>query len=343
MNKEKLVRNIKGLSSTEESKEIIDWIDKSEDNKRYYISLMNLINTYEVISDAEISSDYSKSGDYNKVIAKIKAQKRGRVSLLKRALPYAAAIILAFSLFLNLVQYLTPNEIEYIYNVPAAENLYCTFYTEPGVKGEVLLPDSSKVWLNSGSKITYPEQFNSKIREVKFEGEGYFEVKSNPNCPMEIITPKGMRIEVLGTTFHIKSYRNDDDEQATLFNGVIDVSRYKDGKQIVKSKEIKPRESVRFVDKEAILTHKADTLKKIAWKNGELIFDKTPMREVIKMLERWHGVEIGIENDSVLNNNFTGIFSTESIIQIMELLKFTSPIDYSINKNKILLKNRKII
>ena len=74
-----------------------------------------------------------------------------------------------------------------------------------------------------------------------------------------------------------------------------------------------------------------------AWTEGKLIFDDTPMKDVLFRLERWYGVEIQVEDIRIYNSSFTGEFSSESIVQILELLSITSDIDYHLNGNKVSL------
>ena len=105
---------------------------------------------------------------------------------------------------------------------------------------------------------------------------------------------------------------------------------------------MKPLESVNFTGtNRAVLISNSDTTKKVAWRHGELLFDKTPMPDVIKKLERWHGVDIVVKDSVILKHSFTAKFSTESVVQIMELLEFTTPVDFKIENNKVFLSARK--
>lgn len=373
MNKNLLIRHIKGETASHERESVISWINKSGDNEAYYISLMNTVIMENVSgenpSGGMISSSV-KEDAFRQIQAQIRAVgksadgrgvekgddkiigkevEKERVSAAKvinfwKIASCAAAVLLFVSVGMNLYQFGGNKEnVMIISKVPAVDNIMNTYYTENGVKARVLLPDSSVVWLNSGSRIVYPKNFDSDKRRVSFEGEGYFDVVKDPQWPMEVVTPKGMKVEVLGTKFHIKSYDNDDEEQATLFSGRIDISKSSGSKRVLDMRVLKPRESLRFTNAgKVVLTAVADTTKKVAWKKGELLFEQTPMPEVIKMLERWHGVEIVVQDPAVLSYTFTADFSSESIVQIFELFRFTSPIDYMIEENKVYVKKRHI-
>lgn len=357
MNKGLLIKHIKGETSLAESEKVIAWIDKSGENEAYYMNLMNTVIVEDVTRERP-SAVFLREDELSDSLAAIKqkmedSEKKRRVAAdnvrwgkinVIRFSAYAAGVLLLLSVGLNLYQYFN-KPVSAVFGtdkmaaVLQAEN---TFYTENGVKGKVILPDSSVVWLNSGSVITYPQQFDKDVRRVKFSGEGYFNVVKNPDSPMEVITPKGMKITVLGTKFHICSYTNDTEEQATLFSGRINISQIKGNKEIVKSRELKPQESVRFGHGgKAVLTPAVDTTKKVAWKRGELLFEQTPMPEVIKKLERWHGVNVIVKDSTILKYKFTAEFGSESMVQILELFRFTSPIDFSVKENEVLLFKRK--
>ncbi len=354
MNKKLLIKDISGKTTPEEKKMVAEWIDANVLNKQYYIDLMNVVAMGDFCTNANkgsISED-EKRRAFDTVRAKIGGEEgRKSKSIMPQILKYAAILVVVVSSGLNLYQYLSNKKVKE--SVVTAENIFneaevtYTCYTDKGVKGKIVLPDSSVVWLNSDSKIIYPHHFSSDARKLVFSGEGYFDVSKHPDWPMDIVTPKGMKVEVLGTKFHLRSYDDDDHEQATLFTGKINVTKtiHKDGTadeyRIV---ELKPNESVIFSDAiKSDIVSTADTVKSVAWRRGELIFDKTPMSEVFKMLERWHGMDIVVKDSTILNHTFTAAFSSESMVQIMELIKFTTYVDYKIVGNKVIVTKREVI
>lgn len=360
MNKSQLIKHIKGELSHQERKEVVSWIDQSEQNEKYYLGLMQTVALEEATRE-NLESNLSGQ-DKEEALISIKEKtglgkvRRGSIGY-KRSFAWAfsaAAVLLFISVGLNVLQFLddrsgigvdivhSPEEVAAtVAHEAKARNAMQTFYTENGVKAKIVLPDSSVVWLNSASSITYPQCFAEDCRNVEFRGEGYFDVTRNEKAPMVVSTPRGMKITVLGTKFHIYSY-DESDEQATLFSGKINVSKVLNNKVVVKERSIKPLESVSFenVDK-VTLTQNADTTNKVAWKRGELIFDKTPMPQLIKKLERWHGVNIVVRDSSVLKYKFTAKFRSESVVQVLELLTFTAPVDFSIENNQVFLSERK--
>lgn len=210
-----------------------------------------------------------------------------------------------------------------------------TIYTEKGVKSVVELPDGSTVQLNSDTKITYPDTFIGDTREVLLSGEAYFRVKGDSSRPMIVNTVKGFQIKVLGTEFNVKSYENDDFSSTTLYNGSIHL--------------ITPTSETKIVPHEQVMINKKNQITRLkpviledtrAWTQGRLVFDETPISEVVKMLERWHGVTVQVKDPVILNYKITAEFKSESIYQIMYIIKSCSLIDYTISENTVVMTSR---
>ena len=211
-------------------------------------------------------------------------------------------------------------------------------YTAKGVKGETVLPDGSKVILNSDSRITYPARFSGSTREVEFSGEGYFQVQKDSLHPMVVRCNKNFKVIVYGTTFNIKTYGNDNTAKTTLISGSIKIVENVDGKELVR--DIAPSQSYTIIENEqfARLETKVNTDKVCEWKDGILSFDSTPLSEVAKILERWHGIRIVVEDPRKLDIPITARFTTESVVQIMDLLKFSTDIKYSVGDNVVFIR-----
>lgn len=342
MRKQQLIKLIEGKSTISEQKQVLSWIEKNRANKKYFLGLKNLW-VITGLPDEESQRDEfvhfrRENINYNKSI-------KGRnVSFFT----IAASLLLLVTIGLNIFQYYKSNlnagnaeDKRPLLSLKDRKINTLSFYTNKGVKGVVTLPDSSVVWLNSDTRLTYPERFNGKFREVEISGEAYFEVKSNPDTAMIVSTSKGLKIEVLGTKFLIRSYEEDNDAQATLFSGSIKLVSSNNRYSRDYVKKLKPLESVIIDNNHSIrLIHNADTLKSIAWKRGMLIFEETPIQEVLKELERWHGTEFVIQDKSILSCRITAQFNSESIVQIMEVIKYCSPIDYKIKERQIFLSRR---
>jgi transmembrane sensor len=179
----------------------------------------------------------------------------------------------------------------------AQEVPFNTMSTPRGGQYQLLLPDGSKVWLNSESSITYPVVFAQKERRVKITGEAYFEVASDKKWPFRVeydatdlsegplpaqerieegYEARPMVIEVLGTHFNVKSYA-EDPAKTSLLEGSVKI-----GKQI-----LKPGEA--FMNSKIVPT---DVDQDVAWKNGIFNFNNQNLSQVMRQLARWYDLEV---------------------------------------------------
>jgi len=344
MTKKLLLKYIEGKASRREEQDIMSWVGKSEDNLKYYIGLKNLWihnSMPDSVADKQEMSDLENIISYS---VKGGSAERRKISGYFKFILYAASIVLLVSISLNIYMISgkeTKSEIPVDQRIRLSDvprKITHTIYTNKGVKGYVVLPDGSKVSLNSDTKITFPDQFFGSTREVAVSGEAFFDVVKDSTKPMIVSTNRNFVIKVMGTKFNIRSYENDDEAQTTLYSGSIKLIRkYPDSdKEFIT--ELKPKESFLFKDNDRpVLIKQADTVRQDAWRRGELMFDFTPISEVIKKLERWHGAEFLVENKDILKYKLTANFKSESLVQIMEMIKYCSFIDYSIKDNVVTL------
>ena len=152
---------------------------------------------------------------------------------------------------------------------------------------------------------------------------------------MYVKTQKGVTVIVSGTSFNISSYDDDNDFKFTLVSGSVTLLRESTNKSI----EVSPEDYVIIPDDANIVTHHKnnDVYSNTAWKEGFLLFENTPMTEVIKKIERWYGVNVSIKDHAILDYYFTASFNSESISRVLDLLKITSNISYHLNENQVTL------
>lgn len=342
MNKNILMKFFRGIASEKEIDQITVWIDKNPKNKQYFASQK------AVWTLSSYRPEVGDKTDLQEILSKIKEKNTQKWRWVY--LSTAAILILCFTLDISLgtlhkiigtgeTTQLTDNTIPTpVAQSPAPQKKY-TLYTAKGTKATIELPDGTKVWLNSDSKIEYPKEFEGNTREVVLEGEAYFEVVKNPGKPMVIKTGKDFSVEVLGTKLSVKSYSNDSSAVATLYSGVVKLHYLKKegDKKVDRVLDMKPNETCVLQNgapvAQMLSEKKINEIK--AWREGELIFDETPMDEVIRMLERWHGTKFIVENSAIHKYTLSASFESESIVQIMEMVKLCIPIHYSVNKNTV--------
>lgn len=354
MRKELLIKHISGSANAQEERQVLAWITESDANRQYYKNLKNIWISQTLPQDVVKEEDMGQIRELTHKSAMrqttqqwqtISAKQR-QFRFLKRVLYIACSVaaVAVMGLVITIYRYeLDRREADFnqIILAQVPSQYKHTVYTENGVKAKLILPDSSQVWLNSGSTIVYPDKFYGDTREIEFKGEAYFKVRKDSLHPMIITTNKNFIIEVLGTEFNVKSYDEDETAQTTLYSGVINLVSKESGRET--KTQIKPFET--FIIGKAKLPEISPVAKKFAesttaWKEGRLIFVSTPMSEVVKILQRWHGVEIEISDPAIADYKITADFYSESMVQIANILKFCALVDYKIENNKFVFLGR---
>lgn len=339
MRKYTLIKFYRGEATEDEVDSITAWVNKSPDNKEYFAKLKAIYTATRKDTVIDISLKKTK---YSDIFISNKLQ-RGYKKIGSRIL-YLSSVAAIATIFFTLGYFIKQQSVKTGSEdiIAIAKNptpIIRTLYTEKGVKGFTQLPDSSKVWLNSDSKIIYPQEFTGNTRNVQISGEAYFEVKKDSLHPMIINTNKDFAIEVLGTTFNVKSYENDAKVEATLYTGAITM-HYKNIKtKKVETFALKPNESFSYVETENIpksFKYK-EPQKQSAWKDGQLIFNNTPMNDVLKILERWYGTKFIINNQNIYKYKLSAEFSSESIVQVLEIMQMIMPIKYTCANNVVII------
>ncbi|PKO99846.1 MAG: hypothetical protein CVU13_04785 [Bacteroidetes bacterium HGW-Bacteroidetes-8] len=350
MKKSTIIKYIKGDVSERERISVLKWASRNKANELYIARLKNIYISQSLPQEEASEEELNKIFELINKSDSLKKEVRENnyLVLSKIAVWRAASVILL--LIVSALYFLNQTRKEYN---PLAENsikaiAYKNFatskvlYTPKGVKAHLILPDSSQVWLNSDTRIEYPDTFDLSVRNVTISGEAYFSVIKNPQRPMVVKTKKGFSIEVLGTEFNLKAYEDDKKAQATLYSGEINLLREKDNKII--STKIEPNQTI-IINSEFSGINVSKIIKETpadesAWKEGKIIFDYTPVSELIKTLERWHGVEFIVKDQEILNYRITATFNSESIVQIMDLIQLTSLIKYEVQNRKVILRKK---
>ena len=200
----------------------------------------------------------------------------------------------------------------------------------PGLITKLDLPDGSEVWLNSGSKLSYPQQFTKNKRQVSLVGEAYFKVQSDQQHRFEVNLPHGLTASAYGTEFNISTYPEDNME-ITLVNGCLEV----DLPDVELNCVLRPSQKMVYFPQTRTWTNaETDLLVTTAWKDGKMIFRHTPIAELANRLSRRFNVYIELKGKELHDYRYSATFTAESIEEIMHLLKQTASIDYKIIEAK---------
>ena len=211
----------------------------------------------------------------------------------------------------------------YLYFKPASQiaETYQELFTPYGTWSVVNLPDGSKVWLNAGSSLKYPTQFNDKQRVVSMQGEAYFEVESDKEHPF-IVKTKQLTVGATGTAFNVNAYAPDHVAAVTLVKGKVAVTL--DQKKTI---SLSPGEKIDYNLATSLYNvNKTNTYKWCSWKDGILIFRDDPLEYVFKRLGQTYNVEFILKDTELGKYSYKATFEGESLNEILRLLEMSAPI-----------------
>lgn len=206
-------------------------------------------------------------------------------------------------------------------------------FASPGSRTHLFLPDSSEVWLNSGSTLEYPVNMNrQKQRRVKLTGQGYFEVSHDEKHPFFVETGR-LDIRVLGTSFDVSTYANDQFINSTLENGSIALLN-PSGKEVARlvpgQKAILDKENNQLIIKDV------DTRLITSWKDGRLVFKNTPLTDVTRQLERWFNCKISV-SPGLLKSGilYTATIKDETLGEVLKMIEISTSVKTKIQDREI--------
>lgn len=209
------------------------------------------------------------------------------------------------------------------------------YLSPPGARLNIILPDSSQVCLNGNSRLLVSKAFGINNRTVRIEGEAFFSVMPDKK---KSFTVKAGDVDVtaLGTSFYVKAYPSDNKIETVLITGKVSIETPENA--------IKGDSLLLFPNQRHIYYKNNPTEEKIAkdikvkkyqaWTKGELIFEDESMEQIIERLKNFYNIDITVLNSEINTYRFTASLSNCSMEQIMEYLKMSSPIDYTMDKNK---------
>jgi transmembrane sensor len=180
--------------------------------------------------------------------------------------------------------------LEYVAADNAVQVTYNTLTVPRGGQFQVVLPDGTKVWLNAASSLVYPTAFTEKERVVEIIGQGYFEVARNTSQPF-VVKVNGMEVQVLGTSFDVMAYPEEQSINTTLIDGSVKV---KYGGQ---AQQLRPGQQAILDNGTLNFTmQQADTDQVIAWKSGFFEFDNENLSTIMRQVARWYDIEVNLNN-----------------------------------------------
>lgn len=265
---------------------------------------------------------------------------------------WAAAAVLVFGVAGALLYMWNTNRID-----EAAKLVVHEVRVPYGKTQKLIMPDGTKVMLNAGSSLTYPETFSKNTREVSLNGEAFFEVTHNAKRPFLVHTNK-LTIKVLGTVFNVKAYNNDKNIETTLLKGKVQVELTNNPE---KSIVLLPNEKLLVANnqsqtnsrntgnlKEAKIEYQvitlpavsADEIKETAWLDSRILFTNESFEDVAKQIERKYDVQIVFESQLLKAEQISGLLDKESLLDALRIIEITTPFNYRMDGKTVYLSKK---
>lgn len=204
-----------------------------------------------------------------------------------------------------------------------------------GAEYKLVLPDGSKIYLNAGSTLRYPDQFVEDKREVFLIGEAYFEVKSDSLCPF-IVHTSDIAIRVLGTSFNVNSYVEGAWVKTTLVEGQVEA--FCGNKNIIMT----PGTQVSYNKTTQELNYFPVNVQQfISWKDGYYDFEDMPLEELMQIFTRWYNLNIEFADPKVKEIRFSGRLKRyEDLRPLFKMLEYTHDVNFIIIEDKIIIQRK---
>jgi transmembrane sensor len=317
---ELIIRCLEGTAGDQDFSILKEWIMASPENRKYYLQVKNI---RDLSGRKLLPEDIDASAAMQKVLTQI--SKGDRVKRFIMRMQKIAALMLIPLLAASFFWGRSMNSRPYNENQKMVYNEVTAAF---GTRSTITLSDGSRVWLNSGSTLRYPDRFVGRKRLVNLSGEGYFEVNSDAKHPFIVSTGK-LAVQATGTKFNVNAIGMDRDISVTLVSGVVAVSKATEPGKTELIAKMEPDQHLSFdtlTEKSTITT--GDTYRYIGWKDGKLMFRNEPLERVIKEIGLYYNVDLEIVGESLKEYRYRATFEEENINEILRLLKLSSPVDY---------------
>ncbi len=199
-----------------------------------------------------------------------------------------------------------------------------------GQKSTFRLSDGSVIKLNSGSRLGFSEVFTETERRVILSGEAFFEVAHDPERPF-IVQADGFSTTVLGTSFNIRAFQEDEEAVISVVTGRVQVANNA-GDRIVLTPA---QEAIYDKEQNSLVRQRSQLERVLAWKDNTLWFEKSTMQQVAGELEKWYGLTVSFTSEEVRTCRLTGSFKNESLTNVLRSIKLSTGINYEKTENTV--------
>lgn len=331
-----IVRHLDQKMDDKDSIKLEKWLDQSEENRHILHTAEKIWKSSEGNSHDILMNELNLEKDWDLIKKQITSsdlkEKRMRIlhfrklrkrqQLFSNFLKVAVLLIVAVSSGLITLQFAVKTD------QTVTEPVFNEIATNPGERASIELGDGTKVILNAASNLTMPDSFSAQKREVTLNGQAFFDVKTDRIRSFNIRTDIAL-VQVLGTSFDIRSYENEDKIFVAVSEGTVELShRNESGSSLIINQGYIG--SISKTTGQLTLEMFDDPNLYFGWMDGRIIFKNAPLEDVFKHLERWYAVSIDFDrsNSDLTIQKFTADLRTRSVREVLGVLKMSMDIDF---------------
>lgn len=210
--------------------------------------------------------------------------------------------------------------LRYTASSESTPEAYHEINTPRGGQFCLILPDETRIWINSSSTIRFPNRFAGKHRVINLKGEAYFEVTHNCQIPLHVLTDH-MLVDVLGTRFVVSDYADDPLNHTTLVEGKVLASSHRSRQILAPGDQLVVSDNHADNEEKTQVLHNVDTDEAMAWKEGYFHFAHTPLRRILRQLSRWYDLDIDIASsvpEHIYNGEVDRRLPVSTLIEFLE-------------------------
>lgn len=321
--KKSIEKVISGTSTKENAQKVVDWLSSSIEGQQY---LSDILERDAYFFEQEEKAFFLPSKNqseriYRKISLKINN------SIIKRNVFKIAAVFIPFVVFIGLL-FIIEEQVNLF-----EKNEYNEIHTKRGEKIRLFLHDGSEIFLNADSKIRYPKKFGFGKRKVYLDGEAYFKITSSKTRPFIVQTGKSF-ISVLGTSFNVNAYSEDNEVKVVLDEGKVLFNAAGNTYSLI------PSQKLIFKQKtgETTVWNLTKSINESLWRDDFVVLNDTPLQETLSLLERRYDVSFHVLDDAINHYSFTLTTENMPVDFIIDELQRIAPIKFTKENDTIFVK-----
>lgn len=332
-----ITRYLNGKASLSEKKQVQSWVKESPLNQYQFNKLKDYWEK-DTVDPKLINHEFQKQKLWKQYLDTSEPSTAPKLATRRTSRFAWISIAASITLLITVTALFSVKERLFVpqeYDVAIAS---IEKYNPIGQKSQAQLPDGSKVWLNSESKISYPEKFSDSVRIVVLEGEAFFDVQHDSARPF-IVVADNIQVRVLGTKFNVNAFTNQKEINISLLEGAINVTTDSNTEGVL----VKPSNGVSYSKQLDVLrefskeSNPAMFEKAISWKNGKLIFDGDDLEDFVTEISRWYGVTVKITGVPQNDWRLIGSFENEFLTNVLDAIAYNKGFTYELKEKELTL------